>query len=352
MATVYNKKCLDCGSEHIHEFLDKCPMCNSSNLYQDLELKNAKNNRIKRDKGKSLIEFPNDYTIIDIETTGLMPLYDEIIELSALKIKNNNVVEEFSSLVKPFDEIDEFITDLTGITNAMLETAPEIEKILPNFIDFLENDIIVGYNVNFDINFIYDAYQGCFNRVFDNDFIDIMRICKKTCELPNHKLKTVANSLQISTEGHHRGIKDCYITFEVYNNQKNKILSDYGTAKDFYKANWASAHKRNIKPSVGLAPTVDVIDTTNFFYNKTCVFTGTLSMLRKEAMQLVVNKGGIASDTLTKQTNLLIVGTQDYTKTKEKGKSNKIIKAESYILQGQDLQIIPESEFCELINEE
>ena len=69
-------------------------------------------------------------------------------------------------------------------------------------------------------------------------------------------------------------------------------------------------------------------------------------------MQLIVNMGGLVSDTLNKETNLLIVGTQDYKKTKENGKSNKMLKAEKYILKGQDLQIIPEDEFYKLIKEQ
>lgn len=301
-----------------------------------------------RNKGKSLIDLPDNYTLIDLETTGLTPYCDEIIELSALKIRNNKIVKEYSRLVKPDDNIDSFITELTGITNQMLKTAPNIESVLQEFIDFISDDIVVGYNVNFDINFIYDNYFGLFDKKFKNNFVDLMRICKKVYNLPNHKLKTVADSLNICTDNNHRGLKDCYITFEVYNHLKSNIFSKYETIKDFYKANWASANK--LSDNI-VAATTD-INTNSFFYNKTCVFTGTLNIPRKEAMQLVVNNGGHISDSLNKQTNILIVGFQDYTKTKKIGKSNKIIKAETYILKGQDLLIIPESEFYQLINEE
>ena len=133
----------------------------------------------RRNKGQSLIEFPCNYTIIDIETSGLSPMYDEIIELSALKVQDNEIVDEFSSLVKPDYKIDSFITELTGITNDMLKNAPKINKILPEFINFISDDKILGYNINFDINFIYDDLKRYFGKDFKNNFIDLMRICKK-----------------------------------------------------------------------------------------------------------------------------------------------------------------------------
>ena len=80
------------------------------------------------------------------------------------------------------------------------------------------------------------------------------------------------------------------------------------------------------------------------------MFTGTLSIPRTEAMQLVLNVGGNVSDTLNKETNFLIVAIQDVQRIKEVGKSNKMLKAEKYIKQGQDLRIISENEFIDLIS--
>ena len=85
-------------------------------------------------------EMPDNYTVIDIETTGISPYYDDIIELSGLKIRNNKVVEEFSTLVNPQRSVSGFITNLTGITNNMLFDAPDIKTALPKLIDFIDND--------------------------------------------------------------------------------------------------------------------------------------------------------------------------------------------------------------------
>ena len=93
---------------------------------------------LREQKGNSLIEFPNKYIAFDIETTGLDPMYDEIIEIGAIKIENGKEVEVFNTLVKPEYEIDEFISELTGITNEMVKESPSIDEVLPKFIDFIK----------------------------------------------------------------------------------------------------------------------------------------------------------------------------------------------------------------------
>jgi DNA polymerase-3 subunit epsilon len=121
----------------------------------------------RTEKGKSLIAFPTDYTVIDIETTGLDLFYNSIIEVSAIRVRNSEVQDKFSSLIKPpkhysFEDsdyyyVDEFITKLTGITNEMLDDAPEVTEVLPEFVESIGDDILIGHNVIFDINFPYAA---------------------------------------------------------------------------------------------------------------------------------------------------------------------------------------------------
>ena len=174
-----------------------------------------------------------------------------------------------------------------------------------------------------------------------------MRICKKFCDLDNHKLKTVAEYYNISTTGHHRGLNDCKITFEIYKTVRNEILSKYNCTEDFFLNNWE--HKVKAKDITTLNTN---FDTSHILFNRVCVFTGTLSkMTRKEAMQKVADIGAVCSDNITKDTNFLIIGEQDYTRTVQKDKSRKVLKAEEYILKGLDIQIIPESLFYELIEE-
>ena len=121
-----------------------------------------------RNKGKSLILIPENYCIIDIETTGLSPDFDSIIEVSAVKYINGLETDHFTSLIKPEDTyddgsyIDKFIEELTGITNEMLSTAPDPASVLKQFKIFLGNDILIGHNINFDIIIFLTIFQKHF----------------------------------------------------------------------------------------------------------------------------------------------------------------------------------------------
>ena len=168
-------------------------------------------------------EFIDNYTVIDIETTGLSCEKNEIIELSALKIRNNKVTDKFSALVKPSGDINSFIRELTGISDELVKDADDITKVLPEFISFIENDTVLGHNVKFDLRFIKHNLKKHFQKDFLNNSLDTMRISRKYCrELTSHRLKVLAEYFKINTQGHHRALKDCEITNDVYQNIKCK----------------------------------------------------------------------------------------------------------------------------------
>lgn len=177
------------------------------------------------------LEFPSDYTVIDIETTGLSCDKCEIIELSALKIRNFRVVDKFSSLVKPKGQINSFITSLTGISNEMVKEASSITSVLPKFIEFVSSDILLGHNVSFDLRFIKYNVKKYFNLDFENKSLDTMRISRKYCKnLKSHKLETLANFYNISTKGHHRALNDCVMTNEIYLNLKQNFHKNHAAS--------------------------------------------------------------------------------------------------------------------------
>lgn len=162
--------------------------------------------------------FLKDYTIVDLETTGLSPAKNEIIEISALKIRDNKVVEKFTTLVKPDGEINSFISELTGITNDMVQTAPKINSVLPDFIDFVKNDCIIGHNIEFDLRFLRHNYNKYFTNSLDNKSLDTVKLARKFCpNLGSYKLENLAKQFNISTKGHHRALNDCEMTFQLYN---------------------------------------------------------------------------------------------------------------------------------------
>lgn len=308
--------------------------------------------RIKRDlKGNSLITFPDNYCIIDIETTGLSPAYDHIIEISALKISSNNIIDSYSSLIKPpvyeSQYVDSYIEELTGITNEMLETAPAIEDVLPCFIDFIGDNILVGHNIHFDINFIYDNCITYLNKPLSNDFIDTMRIFKRLHkDLDHHRLSDLAALYNIDYSNAHRSFADCEITHNCFLKLQEEILNQYGALNNFTQQAKYGTRSKDVISSV------TSFDETNPFYNKVIVFTGVLEkMTRKEAMQLVADLGGINADGVTAKTNYLVLGNNDYCSTIKDGKSTKQKKAEQLKIKGKDIEIIPENVFYDLIQD-
>jgi len=300
----------------------------------------------RENKGKSLLTAVENFVSIDIETTGLSPAFDEIIELGAAKYRNGILTDTFSSLVNPNMLIDEFITQMTGITNEMLMKAPTLEEVLPKYIEFLGQDILVGHNVNFDINFIYDACENLNLSPFGNDFIDTMRLARRMYkELNNHKLDTLIAHFGITQRTLHRSLGDCELTAKCY----QKMLEDIDRFEEAVKTTHGSRcrEKYSLKD---LVATEGQKNPDSPLYGKVCVFTGALeNFTRKEAAQLVVNIGGVCADNITKKTNFLILGNNDYCKSIKDGKSGKQKKAEKLIADGADLLIIPESVFLDIL---
>lgn len=298
-------------------------------------------------KGHSLLSAIDNYVSIDIETTGLSPIYDEIIELGAVKYRAGSVVDTFSSLVKPENPIDPFITQMTGITNEMLENAPLLSDILPSFLDFIGNEILVGHNINFDVNFVYDACDSMGFSPFNNDFIDTMRLARRMYkDMPNHKLDTLIDYFGLERRTLHRSLGDCELTAICY----QRMIADESFADAIKDVPGKRIRAKQSLKEIIAAEGHENPD--NPLYGKVCVFTGTLeSFTRKEAAQLVVNIGGICGDRVTKKTNYLILGNNDYCKSIKGGKSNKQKMAEALIAEGADLAIIPESVFLDLLQE-
>lgn len=307
-------------------------------------------------KGNSIISFPSSYCMLDLETTGYSPLWDEILEIAAIKYSEGKEVARFHSLVKPLhrDHVPMFITELTGITNEMLEDAPQIPNVISSFDEFLGDSIIVGYNVSFDTNFLYDAYVEFLGKPLPNDHVDCMRMARRLYpEMEHHRLCDISSKLGVVNERAHRAMSDVEATQACYLILSKEAIDKYGSEEEF-KNLW---RRKDTRSNRGLAKMIvafdDIkIDPDNPLFGKVCVFTGKLEKFeRKDAMQIVANLGGINGDGVTKKTNFLILGNNDYCSTIKDGKSSKQKKAEQYKLEGYDIEIIPETVFYEMISD-
>ena len=170
-------------------------------------------------RGKSLIASPEDYVCIDLETTGLRPSSDWIIEVAAYRMRSGKAEDRFVSFVRPGEigKVSSFITQLTGITREMVADAPLPEEVLPELFDFVGDDMVVGHNTCFDMNFLYDGAVRAGLDPIGNDFTDTMRISRRTYkELPNHRLGTLAQHLDVIPTAAHRAAADVETTIRCY----------------------------------------------------------------------------------------------------------------------------------------
>lgn len=168
------------------------------------------------------MKFNDDYVVFDLETTGLDPKYEEIIEIGALKYRDNKLVDSYSVLVKPKKNINDVITNITGITNEMVENEKYIEDVIDDFLNFIDSDVLVGHNVSFDISFINEALMRLNKDILSNDSIDTVMLARSYIpKVYNYKLSTLKNYFHLEFNSH-RSIEDCKTTNYIYQECKKR----------------------------------------------------------------------------------------------------------------------------------
>lgn len=165
------------------------------------------------------------FVVFDLETTGFSSKYDKIIEIGAVKIKNGNIIDSFSTFVNPEIKIPYNITELTSITNENVKDSDTINDILPKFLEFIGDSILVAHNANFDVSFIN---KNCDDLGIKINFavMDTIPLAKFLFpELKRYKLNTIAKHLGVSLENHHRAVDDAKATADILLNCF-KLLKD------------------------------------------------------------------------------------------------------------------------------
>lgn len=157
-----------------------------------------------------------DYVVIDIETTGLDNKTDSIIEIGAIKLKKGNI-EEFSCLISIEGKISDDIQSLTGITDKIIgEEGLHLEIALDKFINFIGNEILVGYNIEFDISFLNNKLEKLNHEKIKNKRYDLMKFVKnEKLFLSNYKLQTVVKEYGINEKIKHRAKSDAKIIYKL-----------------------------------------------------------------------------------------------------------------------------------------
>ena len=195
--------------------------------------------------GEGNINIDTEYCVLDIETTGLSYRSEMITEIGAIKIKNGQIIDEFSCFVNPEKPIPYEVIQVTHITDDMVRNAKTIEEVLPEFIKFCGDDVLVAHNANFDMGFL--RYQA--NKLglkFDNTYIDTLSLAKDLFpEYTKYKLGIIATNLRIKVEVAHRALDDVKTLIKVFEVML-KILKDQGVEK-LNDIDALSAKNMNIK---------------------------------------------------------------------------------------------------------
>jgi DNA polymerase III subunit epsilon len=294
----------------------------------------------------------NHVIIVDLETTGLNSGWDQIIEIGAIKLDldTGEVLDQFQTFSKPDDTyafaydqddegnviendeelepigLDPFITELTGITNEMLEGAPSNPDAVDAFFQFAEDLQIWAYNAGFDSKFLNNHTEA------HRPLKDILSLARRAFpELQNHKLSTVAEHLNISIDGAHRALADCLMAKEVLiRGIKFQIENPHPFHHGFKASDYLPKEE-------------------GIFYGKTIVFTGALVTMTRDGAATHASQFGFKiGSSVTKKTDYLVVGIQDLSTLAGHDKSTKQRKAEELISDGVSIEILTENDFIKI----
>ena len=169
-----------------------------------------------------------NFICIDLETTGLNPKRDRIIEIGAVKVRNGIITETFQQLIDPKQQLEERVELLTGISTKELEGNPTIQQILPDLKEFLEEDVLLGHRVLFDYSFLKRAFTN--EKIsFERKGIDTLKLARQfVTDCESKKLESLCKHYGIMHQAH-RALGDALATVELY----QKLVESYYNAEAF-----------------------------------------------------------------------------------------------------------------------
>ncbi len=171
-------------------------------------------------KGQSI---DTTYCVLDLETTGFSFRTEKITEVGIMKVKNGEVIDEFSCFVNPEKPIPQRVVEVTNITDDMVKDAETIDKVMPKILEFVGDSVLVAHNADFDIGFLkYNAIE--LGLSLDNTYLDTLRLAKDLFpEYKKYKLGKIAENLGIKVEVAHRALDDVDTTVKVLNVMLNML---------------------------------------------------------------------------------------------------------------------------------
>lgn len=302
-----------------------------------------------------------NFVAIDLETATSDR--SSICQIGITEVVNGKPLEPKSWLVQPEGNIyDSMNIWIHGITPKDTQNSPSFPEVWKEVQPYLQNKIVVAHNTSFDMYALRDAFNKYGVEYPTFDYYCSLRIARyiiKGCY--SYSLDVVANYLNLDFGVHHKADSDslgCALVLlkclEIDGSKLDELEGKYNFHRGSFSPNTFIAHLQHEKQykysSIikDLEDHPELADEGNYFYGKAVCFTGTTRFaVRKEMLQMVKNIGGIPMASVTKETNVLVVGQQDYRVVGADGMSSKQKKALSLLEKGQDIEILSESEFLE-----
>jgi DNA polymerase-3 subunit epsilon len=168
--------------------------------------------------------------VLDFETTGISPDYgDRAIEIGAVKIRGGEILERFQSLMNPGVRVSQFIENYTGITNQMVQDAPDAAEVMLEFADFIGDVPLVAHNASFDRRFLNTEFALVGQGARDNFGCSMLISRRVYPDAPNHKLETLVRYKDLQTDGtFHRALADAEMTAYLWMAMAEDLRSMYG----------------------------------------------------------------------------------------------------------------------------
>ncbi len=232
------------------------------------------------------------YVVYDVETTGLSVTHNKIIELAGVKMVDGKVIEEFAEFINPHEKIPYNITQLTNITDEMVAGAPEEADIIPRFVEWVGDAVLVAHNARFDTGFLQAACKRHGLPVMPNPVLDTLELARFLYpSMKNHRLNTLADKFKVSLDNHHRAIDDSKalgdILFHLLKEADGRNLKTLASLNEYVGADLSNTRpfhclvyalnavgKKNLYKLVSMAH-------TNYFNRVACIPKSKLQELRE-----------------------------------------------------------------------
>ena len=302
-----------------------------------------------------------DFIALDFETANSNR--HSACSIGVVKVEDFKVVSKKSFLIKPKDNyFDWRNTEIHGINHDTVKDEPEFDVIYNNLKDDFEKYPIIAHNASFDMSVLrrtLDLYNIPYPTTLYSCTYQLSKKVYKN--LLSYKLNSICDFLKIDLI-HHDALSDANACAEIaINIFKKHSVFEFEQIRGEFNLKVGQLLPNSYKPSITISKRTstsindlefeDKKDHENEFFNKNIVFTGTLiSMLRKEAQIKVLEIGGKCQNSVTSTTNFVVVGEQDYHRYGEGFKSSKIKKAEKVLFNGNDIELISENQFLEMID--